>query len=220
MAGLALNANEGCLGMCYGRAGRGKSRTSVWYASNNNCLYIRAQKIWDSSILAFLQTLCRELGIIQPPGRKVAAYDRALEVLRAEARPVFIDEVEKLPRNFLEVIRDLSDMSQCVFVLVGEEELQNYLNRDRRVWSRVFQVCEFKPIEKADIMSFAMESGSEHKFTISIDVANYLEHVSEGDFRLVKKYLLMLFQLYQADTKKTLSVDMAKTVVKSSLKGR
>ncbi len=217
MSGLALNDGSGCLGMCYGRAGRGKTRTAQWYTANNGCVYVRAMAIWKNSELAFLQTLCRELGVVKPPNRKIAAYDRALEVLSAESRPVFIDEFEKLPRFFLEIVRDLSDMSGCHFVLVGEDELVGYLSRDRRAWSRVFQSLEFKPIETADIMLYASES-SGMKF--SIDMADYLHRESGGDFRLVKRYMLMIYQVFQTDPKNGVTVDMVKPIVKSSLKGR
>lgn len=215
--GLLLNAGEGCLGMIWGRAGRGKTRTTQWYVANGMDVYIRAQAIWRTSETEFLRTLCRELGVVKPPKQKVPAYNAALEALMANTRIIFIDEFEKLPRHFLEIVRDLSDMSGCAFVLVGEEALVSFMNQDRRAWSRVFQVLEFKPIEVADIIMFASESAG---LKLSIDVANELHHESGGDFRLVKRYLLSLYQMHQADPDKDITVDMARMIIKSAFKGR
>ena len=59
MDGLELGAGEGRLGMVYGRAGRGKTRTSQWYHAHNGGVFLRMQTIWRTSELEFIRALCR-----------------------------------------------------------------------------------------------------------------------------------------------------------------
>lgn len=218
MDGLMLNEGEGCLGMVYGRAGRGKTRTTQWYAANRGCVYLRVAAIWKNSEKEFLRALCFELGVIDPPKHKVPAYNMVLERLLSEPKPaVFIDEFEKLPVSFLDVVRDLSDVSLVPFVLIGEEGLVNYMERDRRVWSRTFQNLEFKPIEIADIILFAREAAG---LKVGIDVANLLLNSAGGDFRLVKRYLLALYHAASAEKRDEITAEMVNITIKSQLKGR
>lgn len=215
MDGLLLNEGEGCLGMMYGKAGLGKSRTGVWYAAQKGCVYLPVEAVWRSSEKAFLQALCRELGILDPPKTKVPAYYAALEVLISDPRPVLIDEFEKLPMSFLDIVRDLSDRSRVPFVLIGEEGLVRYMSRDRRIWSRTFQALEFKPIEVADVIMFADKSAG---LDLSIEVASLLHQGAEGYFRLVKRYVLALFHAAQAGNK-DITPEMVQVIINSSLKG-
>ena len=56
MAGLELAAGEGRLGMVWGRAGRGKTRTAQRFAAHNRGVYMRMLKVWRTSELDFLRT--------------------------------------------------------------------------------------------------------------------------------------------------------------------
>ena len=49
-----------------------------------------------------------------------------------ERKPVFLDEFEKLPQNYLGIIRELTETTGVPFVLIGEEELLAYMRRDER----------------------------------------------------------------------------------------
>ena len=100
----------------------------------------------EDSSLDFMQALCIEAGIAPPPGRKGSAISEIIQRLRGTDRPVFIDEAQSLPRDFLNVILDLCDATACPFVLVGEEELRGILQQHKRIWSRTYHVLEFEPI--------------------------------------------------------------------------
>lgn len=217
MDGLALGRGEGRLGMVYGRAGRGKTRTSIWYHANHGKgVFLRMQTIWRTSELEFLRALCRELGILSAPGRKGPAFMSAVDALIAAPKPVFLDEVEKLPRYFLDVIRDLSDLSTAPVILIGEEELVSYMRVNRRVWSRTYQALEFLPISKPDIIAYVREASG---LSVDNQVADVFHAASGGDFRIVRRGLLALAQIANAKQTDQITVDMAQVAVKTGLKG-
>jgi DNA transposition AAA+ family ATPase len=217
MDGLALGAGEGRLGLVYGRAGRGKTRTSQWYGAHHGCIYLRVATIWRTSELEFLKALYRETAHTDTaPYRKGPCFVEIVDRLLSDPRPVFIDEIEKLPRHFLDLVRDLSDMSTAPFILIGEEELLPCMRRNRRVWSRTFRQLEFMPITEGDIVSYIGEAAG---LTISVPVAKILRANSGGDFRIIRRDLLMLIHL--ANSKGTTEVDekLARMAVKAGLNG-
>jgi len=217
MDGLELGAGEGRLGMIYGRAGRGKTRTSQWYhAHNPGCIYLRVATIWRTSELEFLKALCRELRINPAPSRKGQCFIEIIDRLISNPMPVFLDEIEKLPGLFLDLIRDLSDMSTAPFILIGEEELVSYMRQNRRVWSRVFRRLEFESIEVSDILLYAKDSTD---LLLSMPVAKIFHGASEGDFRIVKRDMLALVQYANANATREVSEAIAKVAVKAGLSG-
>ena len=217
MDALAMNEGDGCFGMVYSRAGRGKTRTSQWYSAHHDCVYLRILSIWRTGELDFLKALCRALDILTPPKRKDPAFNAVVDNLKMNQRPVFLDEAEKMPSSFLDVVRDIADCAQVPVVLVGEEELVSYMERNRRVWSRTFRRMEFKPIELADIIMYGADAAG---LKLEIPVANILHEASEGDFRLVKRDLLGIAQAAYANQTKTVTVEMAKIVIKAGLTGK
>lgn len=217
MDGLALGRGEGRLGMVFGIAGRGKTRTSQWYHAHNGGVFLRMQTIWRTSELEFLRALCRELGILSPPCRKGPAFMAIVDILIADPKPIFLDEVEKLPRYFLDVIRDLSDLSTAPIILIGEEELVSYMRINRRVWSRTYQTLEFLPISKPDIVTYISAASG---LAIDSQVAGVFQDASGGDFRIVRRGLLGLVQIANAKQTTDITVEMAQVAVKTGLKGR
>ena len=217
MDGLSMADGEGCFGMVYGRAGRGKTRTSQWYCAHNDCVYMKVLTIWRDSELGFLKSFCKNLGILSPPGRKDPAFSAVAECLAENPKPVFLDEIEKMPKYFLNLIRDIAESAGISIVMIGEEELVTYMKENRRVWSRTFQQMEFKPIEIADIIMYGGESAG---LKLPIPVAQMMHKASGGDFRLVKRDLLGMAQAAEANQTTNITEKMAEIVIKTGLSGR
>lgn len=214
MDGLALGAGEGRLGMVFGQAGRGKTRTSQWYAAHNDCVYLRIATIWRTSEVSFLNALANELRIASPAKRKGPAFTEVIDTLLANPRPVFLDEIEKLPKVFLDLIRDLSDMSTAPFVLVGEEELVSVMRQNRRVWSRTYQQIEFKPLDEAAIIVYVKEASG---LQVSAKVASIMHQASGGDFRIVRRGLLNLAHVANSKGVTDISEEDARIAMKIGL---
>lgn len=217
MDSLEMAKGEGCLAVVYGQAGRGKTRTTHWYMANNGCIYLRIATIWSHSELEFLIALCRELGSISPPKRKGPCFNKIVELLTSDPRPVFLDEIEKMPPNFLDIIRDISDITSAPFILVGERELKQYVQNSRRGWSRVFQQMEFLPNNESDIIVFAKESAG---LAINPEGAALIQHDADGDFRIIKRTLLNLVKVANAKQTTEITDDLIKIAIKAGLYGR
>lgn len=214
---LMLSAGEGRLAAVTGPAGLGKTRTAQWYAANNGCAFIRCAKHWRTSELGLLQALCRELGIKKVPGRKDPAFLAVMDALNTQGgRPVFVEEIEKLPKLHLEVVRDLSDMSAAPFVLIGEDELQYHLKQVTRIWNRTYQMLEFEPIGLGDVVMFARQSAA---IDLPAEVAEVLHHGSGGCFRITKRDFITLVNIMNAKGTHTADVSMAKAAIKQGLRG-
>ena len=215
MDGLALAEGEGRFGIVYGQAGLGKSRTvQKWYANNSESVYLQTQKVWESTYTGFLQALCRELDIKPIARFKSQCFTDAVNALVQRPRAVFIDEIERLPSGFLEVVRDLTNITGCPVILIGEEELVSHMRQNQRVWSRTFQQTEFRAIGASDIMLY-------FKMAINIrtepDMAAMVHGLSAGNFRDVRRIVLNLAQICNAKKTTEITSEMIQVAYKTGL---
>ncbi len=219
MDGLAMAAGEGRMGIVYGSAGRGKTRTAQWFAANNDCVYVKMQYIWRRSELDFLRAFCRELGVVSPPKRRGMCCEVVIDRLLAEPRPVFFDEIEKMGGDFLEILRDISEATGTAFVMIGEEELKGVMEVNKRVWSRTYRELEFDPMSVSDIMYYAKDAAG---LALPPEVAGIFHKSSAGDFRIVKRGMITLVQFLNArggGVDGGITEEMARIAMKMGLKG-
>ncbi len=197
MSGLDLSAGEGRFGLVWGRAGRGKSRTAEYYCANNkNCLYVLMHKVWRTSPSEFFFKLATELGLTSPPRRVGPLYNEICARLEKNRPTVFIDEPDKVPSAYLEIIRDMTQATGAPFVLIGEEALPGMMRKERRVWSRTFGQVEFKPFGVADIVQY-MTAAAGIRFA-GQEAVDAIYQKSEGDIRIVKVIFFNLVQVLNA----------------------
>ena len=216
MEALELGAGEGRLGLVWGQAGRGKTRTTQWWYANNGGIYIRVATVWRSSELELLRTLCRELGVIAPPGRKGPAFQECVEKLISTPKPVFLDEIEKMPGFFLDLLRDLSDLSGAPVILVGEEELVSAVKQNRRVWSRIYQQMQFEPLEIADILAYTSEAAG---LKLPIKLASMIHKATGGDFRLLRRHTLQIVHFCNANGVAEPTEQIVRTAIQTAVTG-
>lgn len=207
MDGLTLASGEGRLGLVFGRAGRGKTRTAQWWTAKENAVYLRVATVWSE--LDFLAELCREVGVPAPQRRRGACYAALVDALAAAPRTVILDEIEKMSSRWLDIVRDVSDVTACPVVLVGEEELASAVRHNRRVWSRVYQEVEYGPISAADVVLYAREAAG---LTVKADAAAQIHQRSGGDFRLVRRDVASLAQLAAAAKKSDVGPELVQAV--------
>lgn len=219
MKGLMRLAGEGRMACIWGRAGRGKTRTVQWWHSQNESVYLRMRADWKHSRAAFARALARELGFLTPPWSTSQCLDAVITKLTDEPIPVFIDEPERLGRETLETIRDLTDLTGAPFVLLGEEELYDWMARERRVWSRTAEQMEFLPWSPTDVIVYAGEAAG---LRLCPEAAEIFHRSADGDIRIIKRDLGTAVRILNANGAKPdgLTPDIARSAVKAGMKGR
>lgn len=216
MDGLALAEGEGRMGAVFGKAGRGKTRTAQVYAANNDCHYLRVATVWRGTELEFLRGMAKVIGIDSPPHRKGGCFAALVEHLLADPQPVMVDEIEKMPKTYLDIIRDLTDLSTAPFILIGEEDLKGMLQDHGRAWSRTYQKLEFDPIGVGDVMFYATDATG---LKLSPEVAGILHKASGGDFRIVRRDMIALVQIINARGTVEITEEMARIATRAGLSG-
>jgi DNA transposition AAA+ family ATPase len=216
-----ISYGEGCLGCVPGTPGIGKTKTSrVWQARNGG-IYLRIASIWKRSELDFIQGLAHEAGIANPSGRKGRCYSQVVDKLSSSGCVVFLDEMQRLPKEFLNIALDLSDATGCPFVLVGEPELKGLMQENKRVWSRTHRLFEFDSLSISDVVVYALKTTS---LELHPEIAAILHRSNAGDFRILKRDFLALVRYANAkgpgaDGQPQITEEMARTAVKAGLKG-
>lgn len=216
MDGLDLGVGEGRLGKVTGRAGLGKTRTCQWYAANHDCVYLRVIGPMINSDTQFLESLCRAMGITGIKRRQGDLFYAIVDALTANPKPVFLDELERVKPRMVDLVRDLSDVSTAPFVLVGEQELDTVMKRNRRTWSRTFQAMDFEPVGAADIVFYLKESAG---LGLDSALAAMMHQKSGGDWRLIKSASLSLVQQVNSAGQIDINKQMVKNAFSAGLRG-
>lgn len=221
MAALKQESDRGRFVAVSGKAGFGKTTAADHWHVANPSVFIRMRKVWRTSELPFLQELCRELGIDRPPHRKDAAFMAAVDALMAERRPVFVDEVDKYrPAQsimFLEILRDLTDLTGAPVVAIGEQGLPTLMRRSDRVASRTVRHLAFEPVDLAAIVAYA-RAATGGAVSLTPETAKVFLCASCGDMRIIERDVENLTSLLNArNDGAAVNADLAKMAVKQGL---
>ena len=178
------------MGLIYGDPGLGKTQTAVWWATNNDAVYVRAQNKMTCRWL--LEKIVYELG--ESPSRKMAdLIEQCITHLRLKPQVIIIDEVDYLinRHRIVETLRDLHDLTGVPIVLIGMQEAKTKLGKYRHLYDRISEIIEFKPFFKDDL-DVIVEELSEIKIT---DEAKEIFFEKTNRFRQVIKGISLLENL-------------------------
>ena len=178
------------MGLIYGDPGLGKTQTAVWWATNNDAVYVRAQNKMTCRWL--LEKIVYELG--ESPSRKMAdLIEQCITHLRLKPQVIIIDEVDYLinRHRIVETLRDLHDLTGVPMVLIGMQEAKTKLGKYRHLYDRISEIIEFKPFSKDDL-DVIIEELSEIKIT---DEAKEIFFEKTNRFRQVIKGISLLENL-------------------------
>ncbi|NYZ17028.1 AAA family ATPase [Azospirillum sp. RWY-5-1] len=187
-------AEEACLLLVDGLPGLGKSEAVEWWTVQNGAVLLRAKAGWTQAWM--LRDLLGELKVV--PGRSCEImFRQALEALSAAARAadmegrdfgVVIDEVDHIARSreVLETLRDLSDLLEMPFVLVGMDRVRAQLARFPQIASRVSQPVEFRPVSLEDTRALASQLCEAE---VADDLVAFIHRASGGLVREIKEAL-------------------------------
>lgn len=187
-------AEEACLMVLDGAPGLGKSELAKWFAIQKGCPYLRAKKEWRPAWM--LRELLASLSVL-PEYSFERMYAQALDHLSQRAHDaardgamfaVVVDEIDHIVRSgrLLETLRDLSDMLEIPFILVGMDRVRDRFGRFPQVASRVGQYVEFKPAGRKDVAAMAAELC---EVELKDDLIDFLLDASGGHYREIKDAL-------------------------------
>ena len=175
-------ASEASLLLVTSQAGYGKSTTVDHWAIASGAAYLRAKEGWTPSW--FRNELAENLKI-DPTGRPKDVFARIAGFIGSQQIPLVIDEVEHCIPNkaaVLEAIRDLSDLTEVLVVLVGMDKVETSISKYRQISSRIASVVEFKPADPHDVMQTCKQLAD---VEITSDLVEEIYKQSEGRMRQV-----------------------------------
>lgn len=144
-------AAEASLMLVTAEAGFGKSTTVDNWAIQSGAAYVRAKEGYTPSW--FKSELAENLKI-DTRGRPKEVFARIAGYIGTNQIPIVLDEVEHCLDNnaaVLEAVRDLSDLTEVLVIMVGMDQVQAKIARHRQISSRIARVVEFQPATLADV---------------------------------------------------------------------
>jgi len=176
-----------------GKSGRGKSMAADNYYSVNDGVFFR---VWeDMSQHAFLQELAFETFGTRPRGSHVCKR-MIIESLLGGSKVIIVDEADRLALGRLEDLRDINEASGAAIVLIGEEGLLGKLNSKERIYSRVASVVKFEAVKKDEVITYVRRAAD---LKISQEAASILAKKSNGSFRMIHNYALVIAEFAQVN---------------------
>jgi len=194
-------------GVVVGRAGRGKTKTAIHYAVQRpDAVYILF--IDGMSITQVLREIAFEFTGLKPRDF-MACIDEITKATKHKRRLILIDEADKMPKKYFDMLRGVNERCCCPIVLIGEENLMTKLKEERRLKSRVRQVLEFEQIAIPDVTAFyKMAIGVE----VDHDAAEALLKRAEGDFRLMVRDAHAVVKILNASNIYEVTMDVVKAL--------
>lgn len=185
-AGVAAVENRGAaeagMMLVYGLPGLGKSEMLTSWAVDTSAVFLRANVDWTPRY--FLVELAKALAV-DPRGTSEQLFNRMLAVIATQQIPLVIDEAEATLKNHaavLEKIRDFSDRTETMVILVGMESIQRNIAKHQQISSRIAQVVEITPASLEDV---ALACHQLAEVEIAPDLVAEIHRQSNGRMRQV-----------------------------------
>lgn len=163
MDALDARGSEECrLVVVDGLPGLGKTTILARWAALENCLYLRAKVDWTPRWM--MGELLGEARVNPPHGHE-ARFRACLSMLREKMEfaraagaqfAVVIDEADYVSRQsrLVDAIRDLADLAEVPFILVGMGRIRDNLTRHPQTASRISRYVRFEPADLKDVEEF------------------------------------------------------------------
>ncbi|OGS90822.1 MAG: chromosome partitioning protein ParA [Gallionellales bacterium GWA2_60_18] len=204
-------ATEASLMLVTAPAGYGKSQTVDQWAVANGAAYLRAKVEWTPR---YFMTELAETLKLDSRGRAKDIFGRIAGVLGGQQIPLVIDEVEHCLRDsaqVLEAIRDLSDLTEVIVILVGMDQVQAKIARHAQISSRIAKVVEFHPATLEDVAEFCKQLS---EVEIGSDLVAEILRQSAGRVREIMNAIATVEQTARRNGKASASLqDMAGQVL-------
>ncbi len=172
------------MSLMYGEPGLGKTRTALWWAAQNDGVFLRTKKLMSGRWL--LEELVAELG--EAPMRRISdLFRQCVDMLFEKPRTVFVDEVDYLTHDarIIETLRDIHDTTGTPVVFIGMGQADKKLLRFKHLYDRFSEIVKFHDLSEADVKAIAEQICD---VKLSADAVSYI-HGQANRFRRVVVWL-------------------------------
>ena len=177
---------EGVPGMAlvYGEPGLGKTHSVVWWAMQNDAIFIRCTNLMSARWL--LEEIIDELEGI-PQYRFSDLFGQVITKLIKEPKTIIVDEIDYLSidTRAIETLRDIHDKTNIPIVLIGMSKSNRKLMMYKHLFDRVSEILKYEPFDKTDI-SKIIDELSEIEMT---ECAKELIYNKTNRFRQIVKLI-------------------------------
>ena len=144
------------IGLVYGNAGLGKTKTALYLSFQFDSIYIRATNKMTTKW--FLEELAKELDEI-PRFFTADIFRQCVNVLKNKPQMIIVDEIDYLLSDFktIETLRDLHDETGIPIVLVGMSLAKHKLKKHTHLFDRISEIYNFTEFEYSDIKQIVNE---------------------------------------------------------------
>lgn len=144
------------IGLVYGNAGLGKTKTALYLSIKFDTIYIRATNKMTTKWL--LEEIAKELDEI-PRFYTADIFRQCVNALKTNSKIIIVDEVDYLLKDFrtIETLRDLHDETGVPIILVGMQLAKHKLKKHNHLFDRISEIYNFTEFEYSDIKQIAEE---------------------------------------------------------------
>lgn len=144
------------IGLVYGNAGLGKTKTALYLSIQYDAIYVRATNSMSPKWL--LEEIAKELDEI-PRFYTADIFRQCVTALRQKPQMIIVDEIDYLLADFrtIETLRDLHDETGIAVILVGMKLARHKLKKHTHLFDRISEIYNFTDFEYADIKQIVEE---------------------------------------------------------------
>lgn len=144
------------IGLVYGNAGLGKTKTAIYLSIKFDTIYIRATNKMTTKWL--LEEIVKELDEI-PRFYTADIFRQCVNVLKIKPQMIIVDEIDYLLVDFrtIETLRDLHDETGVLIILVGMQFAKHKLKKHNHLFDRISEIYNFTEFEYSDIKQITEE---------------------------------------------------------------
>ena len=162
------------IGLVYGNAGLGKTKTALYLSIQYDAIYVRATNLMSPKWL--LEEIAKELDEI-PRFYTADIFRQCVNVLKTNPQLIIVDEIDYLLKDFrtIETLRDLYDETDVPIILVGMQLAKHKFKKHTHLFDRISEIYKFSEFEYSDIKQITEEI-SEFEYS---DIKQITEEISE-----------------------------------------
>ena len=182
------------IGLVYGNAGLGKTKTAIYLSVKYESVYVRATSKMTTKWL--LEEIAKELDEI-PRFYTADIFRQCVKVLKTNTQMIIVDEIDYLLADFrtIETLRDLHDETGVPIILVGMQLAKHKLKKHNHLFDRISEIYNFTEFEYSDIKQITEEI-SEVEITKE---AVHIIHNKAKSFRKIVEMIDMFEKVGQAN---------------------